>query len=211
MLATDDWTLVAAWRDGDKHAGNQIITRYFGLLSRFFRNKVANPADAEDLLAETLLACTIAKARASARGSFRSYLFAIAMNTLREHYRKQSKRARERDDFAELCAADLGPGTMSSLVQHRRELKLLILGLRAIPLEYQIVLELKLFEGLGGPEIAALLEVPQATVYSRVRLGRQRLRRAVAALAETPRELESTVSNIEGWAREIQLQLAPLR
>ena len=97
------------------------------------------------------------------------------------------------------------------MVQHRRELKLLILGLRAIPLEYQIVLELKLFEGLGGPEIAALLEVPQATVYSRVRLGRQRLRRAVAALAETPRELESTVSNIEGWAREIQLQLAPLR
>lgn len=34
--------------------------------------------------------------------AFRSFLFAAAMNMLRRHYRKQAKRNRELDDFAEV-------------------------------------------------------------------------------------------------------------
>ena len=152
----DDWTLLTAWRTGDRAAGGKLVQRHFGAVSRFFRNKVSSADDAAELVSETFLGCT--RARDGFRGdtSFRRYAFAIALNVLRNYIRQKRKRQGEAVDFGVVCARDLAPSSMSSIIMRRREAQLLVLALREIPLDYQIALELNIFEELSGREIAEL-------------------------------------------------------
>jgi len=93
---------------------------------------------------------------------------------------------------------------MSSIIMRRREAQLLVLALREIPLDYQICLELNIFEELSGREIAELLSIPEGTVRGRLRLGKEQLRVRLEELARTPAEAQATVTDIEGWARKIR-------
>ncbi|MCA9718290.1 MAG: sigma-70 family RNA polymerase sigma factor [Myxococcales bacterium] len=202
---TEDWELLNRWVTGDKRAGNALLERYFGILSRFFHNKVADAEDVADLISETLLACTKNKESIREGKSFRSYLFATALNQLRGYYRKKRKRGRERDDFLDFCTADLDRAhTMTSMIARKRETTLLVQALRSIPLEYQIALELNMFEGLTGRAIGELLGVPTGTVHSRLRRGKERLSAEVEKLAASPEEYRSTMTDLAGWARQLR-------
>lgn len=204
---TEDRELLQRWREGDERAGATLVKRYFGLVHRFFRNKVSSPEDATDLVSETMLACTRSKERITG-SSFRSYLFAVATNTLRLHIRKRAKRQRELDDFSEICVAETqGAASPTRMMAQRQETQLLARALRRIPIENQIVLELGFFEGLTAPQIAELLEIPVATVYSRQRRGKSRLEAMVAELSEDPSLAQSTMMGLQTWALQIKEQL----
>lgn len=200
----DDWATLMAWRAGDRGAGGRLVQRHFGAVSRFFRNKVASAEDAAELVSETFLGCTKAKDGFRGDTSFRRYIFAIALNVLRNYIRQKHKRKGEALDFGVACVKDLAPSTMSSILMRRREAQLLVLALREIPLDYQICLELNIFEELSGREIAELLSIPEGTVRGRLRLGKEQLRARLEELAQTPAELQATVTDIEGWARKIR-------
>lgn len=203
----DDWTLLFAWREGDMPAGEQLATRYFGLLTRFFLNKVRDANAAADLVSDTFLGCVARKGHIEETGKFRSFLFAIAMNKLRGYYRKQAKRRRELEDFVDVCVANTLPRTPSSLLAHAQEARLLVAALRRLSLAQQIVLELNAFEGLRGPEIADLLGVPVATVYTHLRRGRKRLETVVGQLTTDPKLAHSTMTNLEGWALAVRAKV----
>lgn len=200
----DDWALLFAWREGDRGAGERLATRYFGLLTRVFLNKVRNPDDAADLVSETFLGCTGGRDRLADEGSFRSYLFAVAMNKLRGYFRKEAKRRREIGDFEDVCVASELPHSPVSMVARAQEGKILVRALRRLTLDQQIVLELNFFEGLRGPEIAELLGIPAATVYTKLRRGKEQLTTLVHELAGDPVLAESTVIGIATWARQIR-------
>ncbi|MCB9752599.1 MAG: sigma-70 family RNA polymerase sigma factor [Myxococcales bacterium] len=204
----EDWELLDRWRGGEKRAGAELLRRYFGLLSRIFYNKVATREDAADLVSDTLLACTASKDRVKDGASFRAYVTAIALNQLRLYYRKRHKRQREREDFLACCVAELdAPASPYARLARRREELLLVQALRSIPLEYQLALELHLFEGLNGREIAELLGLPNATVYTRIRRAREQLTRAVERLSRDQAECASTLTSLAGWAQQIRLRI----
>jgi RNA polymerase sigma-70 factor (ECF subfamily) len=199
----DDWTLLFAWRDGDRQAGEAIVHRYFGLLTRFFYNKVRRE-DAADLVSETFLACTMGRDRIEQRGSFRSFLFAIALNKLRGYYRKQAKQARELADFAEVCVADSLPEGPVAAIAQAQEARVLVRALRRLSLAEQIVVELNVIEELRGPEIAELVGIPLKTVYTHLQRGRARLAEHVRQLASDPQQAQTTLMGLETWARQIR-------
>ncbi|MCB9753534.1 MAG: sigma-70 family RNA polymerase sigma factor [Myxococcales bacterium] len=203
----DDWTVFFAWRDGDERAAEQLATRYFAILMRFFLNKVRDVEDATELVSETFLGCAASKSRAARSRSFRSYLFAIAMNKLRGYYRTQAKRRRELEDFAEVCVADTLGRSPSSIIARAREVQLLVNALRRLTLAQQIVVELNYFEGMRAAEIAELLELPRSTVYTHLRRGRQRLESIITELASSPELAQSTVMGIETWAVEVRAKI----
>lgn len=207
MDTSEDWALLSAWRGGDRTAGEHLAGRYFGLLTRFFLNKVRNPDDAADLVSETFLGCTAGRDRIADEASFRSYLFAVAMNKLRGYFRKEAKRRRELGDFEEICVADALPHSPVSMIARAQEGKLLVRALRRLSLDQQIVLELHFFESLRGPEIAELLALPTATVYTRLRRGKEQLAALVHQLAGSPGLAESTVIGLDTWARQIRAEL----
>lgn len=193
-----DSELFDAWTRGSKRAASELIERHFDAIERFFRNKV----DAhDDLVQQTFTKCIESRAHFRRDSSFRTYLFGIAHNILRAHFRSR-RRESERLEFAEVSAYDLGPGP-STMYRAQRQQQLLLEALRRIPLDYQVVLELFYWEELPGSAISEIVEVPENTVRSRLRRGRQLLEKQMGVLAKSGAELTSTLKDLETLARSI--------
>lgn len=197
----DDAALYRAWASGDRSAGAALIDRYLVGMSRFFANKAARPSEIDDLVATTFERCARSLGTLRDPSRFRSYLFGIAANVMRDAVRK--KRPEPGGSLLEIAIADLGPSP--SVVAARREQERVLLeALRAIPFELQLVLELSLFEDMSRSEIADALELPEGTVASRLRRARERLAEAVEQVGATPQLRRSTVERIEDWAAGIR-------
>ena len=199
----DDGELLARWRDGDKDAGQELVTRHFRGLYLFFINKIGDAA--EDLVQRTVLAAVANKHRIRSDGSFRGYLFTVARHELYAAYRERAA-VRERIDFAASSAEDLDPSP-SRMLGQREEHRLLLAGLRSIPLDFQIALELHYWEGLPTAELANVLGLARGTVKSRLRRAREALVAALERLADSPEALASTVDDLDRWAASIREEL----
>lgn len=194
----DDAALMDAWRADDRAAGQELFARYYEPVARFFVNKVGDAS--ADLIQRTFLACVEGKDRFRGEGSFRSYLFAVAYRQLCRYYRD---RGRDRLEFESVSACALDP-SLSGVVVEREQLRLFLAGLRMIPLELQLVLELHYWEQCSVAEIAGALDIPAGTVKSRLRRGREQLRAAVERIAAEPGLAASTIDGLETWAREVR-------
>lgn len=200
--ATDE-TLLNAWRSGDRGAGNRLFQRHFEPIRRFFVNKAGD--DIGELVQTTFERCVKATTRFEGRSSFRTFLFAIANNVLREHYRAKLKSERI-DDVGEVSLEDCGVGPSTHL-RGKREQQLLLRALRRLPLTSQTVLELYFWEGLKGREVAEILGIPEDTARSRIRNGKKRLRQVIEQVAEEPQVGQSTAGDIEGWAAAVRAEM----
>ena len=201
-MSTSDYDLLDAWRGGDTEAGNQLFERHFDSVCRFFRNKVADGVD--DLIQRTFLACVESRDAFRGEASFRTYLFTLARNTLYAHFKKSTKE-RERLDPLEVSVHDLGP-TPTGIVAKRKEQRVLLEALRAIPVEHQVTLELYYWEELPASELGRVLGVPEGTVRTRIRRAKTLLEQALAKLDASEHDLKSTVANLEDWARSLRDQ-----
>ncbi len=198
----DDAAYLEAWRAGDQSAGQELFARYYEPVARFFINKVGDASS--DLIQRTFLACVEGMPRFRGDGSFRSYLFAVAYRQLCRHYRD---RGNDRVDLESVSSCVLDP-SLSGMVVEREEMRLFLAGLREIPLQLQVVLELHYWEDCSVAEIAIALEIPPGTVKSRLRRGREQLRTAVERLAEEPGLAQTTMHGLESWAREVRERVA---
>jgi RNA polymerase sigma-70 factor (ECF subfamily) len=199
-VTPSDIELLDAWRAGDTDAGERLFERHYAAVARFFRNKVNRGV--EDVIQNTFLALVETKDRFRGDSSFKTYLFGVANNVLRQHYRKQ-KRDADRLDFGHTSAQDLGPGP-STIAAEKSEQRLLLQALRAIPLEHQIVLELYFWEPMSAREIGEVLETPEGTIRTRIRKAKQLLEEQLAAFSASPELLERTKSNLEDWAKSLR-------
>jgi RNA polymerase sigma-70 factor (ECF subfamily) len=203
MSGKSDFELLDAWRGGDAAAGNELFERHFDSVYRFLDRKTSG--DAADLVQRVFLGCIEGRDRFRGASSFRTFLFAIARHELYGHWRRNKKQ--DNLDFTVTSIQDLDP-TPSRVALKRQQHQLLVQALRALPLDLQIALELHYWEGMTGPQLAEVLGIPEGTVRSRLRRAREGLEAAVRDLATTPALLESTVSDLDGWARSLQGALA---
>lgn len=187
-----DAELLAAWAAGDARAGNQLFERYFDLLFRFFRTKVDDAA--EDLVQQTFLGLVRTGAPSSFDSSFRAYVYTAARNVL---YRHLTTRAAKLGpvDFGVDSVAALSPSP-STWAAEREDLHLLHEGLRRLPVELQVTLELYHLEGLEGDEVAQVMDVPVGTVRSRLRRGLRRLKQEIRELAADPELVDRSLSSL---------------
>lgn len=198
-MSRSDEELFEAWRGGDSAAGAALYERYFDPLFRFLRGKVETAV--EDLLQQTFLTCVRRKDALRDGAKFRSYLFTVARHELYEHWRQRKKR--EADvDVGEVSLKDLGTSP-SGIVARQAEHRLLLRALQTIPLDLQIAIELHYWEGMSGPELAAVLEIPEGTVRSRLRRAQEALEAAMTEVADDTDALESTRANLDKWAASL--------
>lgn len=195
-----DFELLEAWRGGDRSAGNELFDRHFDAVFRFFRNKVSEGA--EDLVQQTFLACVQSRDLFRGDSSFRTYLFTAARSKLYTHLDKR-RREGENVDYGVTSCADLGVSP-SGILANNEQQRLLLAALRLLPVDMQVALELYYFEQIRGPQLAEVLDVPEGTVRSRLRRGREILRERLEALAKNPGDVESTITDIEAWAKGLR-------
>jgi RNA polymerase sigma-70 factor (ECF subfamily) len=198
-MDSSDAELLAAWRAGDKHAGEQLCRRHAPAIVRFFRNKVSSPV--EDLVQATLLALLEGHERLTDPSKVRGYLFGIAHNVLRGHLRELS-RGRQFDEGVS-SLAELDPGPTSALAR-KREQQLLLLALRRLPIQHQVALELYYWENLNTVEIAEILGLSESATRSRMVRARSLLETELGKLAESQVELHSTIERLDGWVAQIR-------
>jgi len=195
-----DRELLAAWAGGDRRAGNLLFQRHFDAIYRFFQGKVRGGVD--DLVQRAFLALVERADRLPADLEVRPYLFGIARHILYRQLREVCRDGRYFDAL-ETSVADLG-GSPSAIADQRQQLHLLHAALQAIPLEYQVVLELYYWEEMAAPEIAAVIEAPEGTVRSRIRRAKELLRAALVAHAGAPALVEATMEDLGVWAQRLR-------
>lgn len=195
MEPTDD-ELLGAWQAGDRAAGERLFGRHFDTVYGFFQRRVAG--DVSDLVQRTFLGLVEARDRIRGESTVRTYLFVIARRELWAHY---DKRDKEREiDFGVSSIEDLLPSP-SSLLRRKDERTLLSEALRRVPVDLQLMIELHYWEGLAGPDIARIVEIPEGTVRSRLRRALEALRAELEALATTPRDEWRDEESLASWAR----------
>ena len=199
-VADEDEQLLRAWRDGDEAAGNALVERHFSTVYRFFRSKV--DTEVEDLTQRTFMLSLEGLDRLRSDRDFRAFLLGIARRLLLRRFRDQAIRKRHEDPM-KMCAEELS-ATPSRAVAAKDERKLLSLGLRRIPLDLQICLELHYWEELSVADIAAVLDVPEGTVKSRLHRAREQLRKRLEAMQADPALVESTLGELAKWARALK-------
>lgn len=192
-----DSELLHAWRGGDRAAADELLNRHLPDLVRFFRSKLRD--DAEDCVHETLVRVLNRGPSLREGSSFRAYMFAVGRNLLFERFRKQSRF----EGPLSTSLHDLG-ASPSNLVAEHQEQQLLLQGLRRVPLDTQILLELFYWENLSVAELAEVFEVPPGTVKSRLHRSRGQLREALAALESEGQSLGTTLTSLDDWARSIR-------
>jgi RNA polymerase sigma-70 factor (ECF subfamily) len=202
-VTDSDEALLDAWRAGDMKAGERLFDRHFAVVTRFFRNKVDSAMD--DLVQSTFLGLLEARDRFRGDNTFHSFVLGVAFNVLRNHYRRRRVDA-QRLDFGVTSMHDLAPGP-SQVIVERNEQRLLLEALRRMPFEQQVLLELYYFESMTAPEIAAILEVPVGTVRTRIRRAKQLVEEQLRGLEGNVRDLESTLGDLDGWARSVRAKL----
>ncbi len=195
-MEEDDFARLRAWRSGDRAAGNALFERHFLVVCNFFRNKVSDGVD--DLIQRTFVTCIESEHGFRGEGSFRGYLLGVARHVLFRHYREQR---RDGKTFAPMLTSvgDLDPSP-SVLVAKNREHARLLDGLRSIPLDLQITLELYFWEGMTMREIAEVLEVPPGTAASRLRRAKEALR----VKLDRPDAPAPTDDDLEAWASTLR-------
>jgi RNA polymerase sigma-70 factor (ECF subfamily) len=199
-----DFELLDAWAAGDRAAGGELFRRHFGAVYRFFQNKVSGGA--EDLVQQTFLGCIEGRDRFRRESGFLTWLLATARNVLLLEYRRR-RRKDDRIDFGTMSAVDLGPSP-ASVVAAKVEHRLLLEALRTIPVDYQIALELYLWEGLTGPQLAEVLGISEPGVRSRIARAKDALRKRVSELQASPADVASTLADLDQWAASLREQMA---
>lgn len=198
-----DDELVRRWKDGDRRSARIFIERHHAAVMRFFFNKT-DESSQQDLIQQTFLAFVDGLTRLAEGAKIRSYLFGAAYRLLCKHYETR-RIERQRAAIDPIVRSSVT--SPSRAIARREELQLLLRALRELPLDYQVPLELHYWEQMTTGDIAEVLGIPGGTVKSRLRRGRELLAEAMAMLAGSPALLESTMNDLDRWARCIREEL----
>jgi RNA polymerase sigma-70 factor (ECF subfamily) len=184
--AASDEQLMVEFSRGSKEAFSELFSRYKQPLFGFFRRRVSDPAQAEELTQEAFLAVLRASSRYEPRALFRTYLYAIGFKLLRAHRRKAAFRA---------TFLGVTVGVREPIARNAMDAEMWLrqaMG-KLDPMDREILL-LREFEQLSYVEISQLLSLQVNTVRSRLFRARMALRDRLAAPAPKPSAEELTES-----------------
>ncbi len=148
-----DDALAAAYRAGDERAAAELVRRHAPAVGRFLYSSGASPDEIDDLVQEALFRAFRRLEGWRGEASFRSWLFAIAGNVLKDEYRRRKGRqvvSIEDRDLADRADPQADLVARETEEQLRR-------GIASLPRLQREVFLLRTQQGTGYVEIAAAL------------------------------------------------------
>lgn len=139
----------------DAHAFAPLYERYFVPVFRFIHRRAGSRELTADLTQQTFLKALLALGRYEPRGlPFRAWLFRIALNELRMHWRKRKEVVMELS-FAEVK----GLGAEMGLKEMDDDMLRLARALSALAPEKARLIELRYVDGLSFAEVGQVLGI----------------------------------------------------
>lgn len=165
-----DAELMARLADGDIGALGELYDQHQASIRRFLTRATAGADDVDDLVHTTFLTAAKSAARYDGRAACRPWLIGIAVRLLRRRRHALARWLGVASALATLGRPSIEP---DSAVGMRGDVER---ALGRLTQQKRITLLLAEVEGLSGPEIAAALEIPIGTVWTRLHSARRELR-----------------------------------
>ena len=183
-----DEQLAARAGSGDTAAFEALMRRHNRTLFRTARAILRDDAEAEDALQEAYLQAFHALPKFRAEARFTTWMVRIVANEALMRLRKQARRAQilpmqsadatpGLDELADTTMENNRPEPSAERAEMRR---LLERQIDLLPDAYRTVFMLRAVEELPVEEVAAVLQIPEATVRTRFFRARSILREALA-------------------------------
>lgn len=166
LSAQTDEQLMQRAAHGSDRAFEELYKRHARRLQGFFFRRLGNDADlAADFMHDTFLRLYDARERYHEGHSFRAWLYTIAYNLCKNHYRPQLNLVSENSVEVDVYPADENIELELDEAMLHDALRLV---LRQQPEEQAMLFSLHYEEGLTVPQIAQIVSLPEGTVKSRL-------------------------------------------
>jgi RNA polymerase sigma-70 factor (ECF subfamily) len=178
ILDTDDVSLLLQIADGSELAMNQFFQRHHQSVYAFALRRVGEPADAADILNETMLQVWRHAGRFGGQSKVTTWLLGIANHKILDVYRRRGRHQYdELDDEIE----DEQAGNAEHDIALAQNAEMLRHCLEKLSTAHREVVHLAFYEEMAYPDIAEVLECPPGTVKTRMMHARQNLKRCLRA------------------------------
>jgi RNA polymerase sigma-70 factor (ECF subfamily) len=132
--------------------------------------KLGNVHDAEDVKQEVFVEAWLNMDKLRTHEKVNAWLFKVASNECKEHFRKTSRRGKREAAFVE--SAENTPPLASDEKQNEAILR----AISQLPERFRIVVMLKHFAKLSYDEISKMTGLSKTTIDGRLRIAKKRLR-----------------------------------
>lgn len=179
-ITMEDRELIDLHLKGDMNAFNTLVRRHQKPVFNYILKMIQAKDDAADLTQDVFIQCHTHLVSLRDKERFTSWLYTIAVNRVRDFWRKQNRTDFVENDRLERVAAR-NPATSSNSASRKTEseyrVELVRRALGMIPAEQREVLVLKIYQGQKFAEIAEIIGVPLSTVKSRLYYGLSNMRK----------------------------------
>ena len=183
-----DTELVRKAAAGDSDAVEQLVLSYEKPIYNLCLRMCGNADDAMDLTQETFLKAWRSLGSFRADAAFSTWLYRLCSNLCIDHLRREQKRKvlplQVEDSDGDERPLDVpdpaaGPEERLSAQEDRQQVAA---ALQSLEPEYREALTLRVLHDLSYADIAAVLQVREGTVKSRIARAREKMREAMQKL-----------------------------
>jgi RNA polymerase sigma-70 factor (ECF subfamily) len=175
----EEKTLVEEAQGGDRGAFEAIVKTYEKKVFHLAYSFVQDRASADDLAQEVFVKVYFALSKFHFKSGFGTWLYRIAVNHIKDHLRKVSRRKEvSLEEFEDIpfVADDQVKEKEQRQAEDQRK-KIVFQVLETLPPKYQLILTLRDVRGFSYEEIAGILKISPGTVDSRLHRARRMLRK----------------------------------
>jgi RNA polymerase sigma-70 factor (ECF subfamily) len=176
-----DEAVAYACGSGDPEAVGELFERFHVPVTRFL-SRVVGGAEVEDLVQSIFLQVARGKARYEGRASVKTWLFGIAANVMKQHFRSAARRRRLALLFTYVHREE-SSDRVCEQVEARRNLRHVSHVFEALPEKARVAFVLCEVEGLSARDAAQILGTTEVAVWKRVSDVRRALLHAVEGVA----------------------------
>ena len=175
-LRTDE-ELFKSWRGGKQDCFENLLARYQGRLYKVILGWTKNPHLSQDLFQETWVRVIEHRDEFDPSRKFSSWVFAIALNLTRDHWRKEKREQTDID--SERAEAEPSSTDISRELIEKEQMQRLQAALSSLSDIEREVFMLRHFGALSFQEIAKMLDINLNTALSRMHQACSRLKELV--------------------------------
>ena len=188
--ADTDLELVRRFKEGDKAAFELLYSRYHHKIFSLIRGYLRDPEEVQDVVQEAFVKALRGLPRFQEASAFYTWLYRIAVNTVKNHI--VAKKRRPPDVDIDVDLARCMDGALLVRVAEDPASKIagdeLFLAIRramsALQEELRHALALREIDGMSYEQIATLLQCPVGTVRSRIFRARKAVDKRIRPLLD---------------------------
>jgi RNA polymerase sigma-70 factor (ECF subfamily) len=187
---TADQELVARAQKGDKRAFDLLVLKYQQKVANLISRYIRDPSEVMDVSQDAFLKAYRALPAFRGESAFYTWLYRIAVNTVKNHLVAQGRRPPGDDVEAEVAEQmDMGARLRESGTPERHVLtdeiaQTVQRALDDLPDDLRTAIVLRELEGMSYEEIATAMDCPIGTVRSRIFRARDAIDKRLRPLLE---------------------------